>query len=205
MFQHRKFTVGFSYYNPCIYNGPQDLNKSMFMFTVGLNFNFDSKWDGWGDVGKGILATAQLANQVIANYNNTTTTTTIASSSTAYSLPESQTSPTNYSYESNSATSQEDRERAVREEKQRQKAEEKAAKEEQHQYKIMSRSYSATEDNMAHIEGMPDKDLGTYECRLWHDFQKKLKDTRTTFNSKSKNYKIHQSVYESRRCPVCGH
>lgn len=66
MFRYRKFSVGLSYLNPVIFNGPKDLNRSTFMLSVGLTFNINPKWGGWKYVGAGVAAAAVVAGSVAA-------------------------------------------------------------------------------------------------------------------------------------------
>lgn len=66
MYRYRKFSVGLSYHNPVIYNGPRELNKNTFALTVGLTFNLNPNWGGWKYVGMGVAAVGVAAGTYAA-------------------------------------------------------------------------------------------------------------------------------------------
>ncbi|MDE6126027.1 MAG: outer membrane beta-barrel protein [Muribaculaceae bacterium] len=84
MFRYRKFSVGCSYLNPVVFNGPKELNRSTFMFSIGLTFNLNPNWGGWKYVGAGVAAGAVVAGTVAAvrsNQNHDSSSSSSSSSS----------------------------------------------------------------------------------------------------------------------------
>lgn len=65
-FRYRKLSLGISYYNPVIYNGPRNLNKNSLMMTMGLTFNLNKHWKGWKWIEAGVMASATAATTIAA-------------------------------------------------------------------------------------------------------------------------------------------
>ena len=71
-YRYRKFSVGLSYFNPLIYNGPKDLNKNLLTLTLGLTFNLNPHWGGWSVIGQSAAAIGEAAGSLNTNYNSFT-------------------------------------------------------------------------------------------------------------------------------------
>lgn len=64
MFKHRALRIGMTFQGPIFYNGPQNLNKNTFMFTIGVSFG-SGAWEG---IGTGLAAAGTVMGAMADGY-----------------------------------------------------------------------------------------------------------------------------------------
>ena len=165
-FRYRKLSLGVSYYNPVIYNGPKDLNKSSLMMTMGLTFNLNKHWKGWKWIGAGAAAAATVA-----------TTTAL-------------TNPPDSSYDlesRNSDSGQPDNKKS----KTTRKNESKYGTADVLSSRTAGNTYGKYVDQILRM-----KTFGPVDKRQLKQIQKKMKEIREKNNKDSRNFKINKSDLE---------